>query len=171
MNIDKLSNDILLHKTKEMQNCGNTDAYRIVAKIAELSSQPPKNAFAQIREWRKLGEKMILYITEVSKQVEIFERTTNRYESEADNRKNQRWTPQEDELLIEMVCADRHPFEISSTLGRTVPSIKTRVSKLVGLKRISQEIAGKFIGTFNGIEMEGDIEGTLYKENNNAEEK
>ena len=85
-----------------------------------------------------------------------------RYITNSEARKNKRWLPEEDEVLVNMVCDDNSIFEISLTLGRTPASIKTRLSNLVGTKRISKNIAGKFIGKIDGILTECEIEGTVF---------
>lgn len=81
-------------------------------------------------------------------------------------KKNKRWTPEEDEMLIEYLCLENEPpsqVELALAFGRTPAAIKTRVSHLVGIGRISQKVAGRFIGTINGEEIEGRIEGTVMK--------
>lgn len=66
-------------------------------------------------------------------------------------------------MLIEEVCGDTSIHELSLMFGRTPSSIKTRVSTLVGLERISQEVAGRFIGKINGDDANADIEGIVLK--------
>lgn len=92
--------------------------------------------------------------------------TSYMYIADPKYNKNKRWSKEEDEYLIESVCEDDAvPLPVlASGLGRTAQSIKQRISYLVGVKRLSQQIAGKFIGTVNGEESEVQLEGTLYKE-------
>ena len=81
-------------------------------------------------------------------------------------KKNKRWTPEEDEMLIEYLCLGETPSQVELALafGRTPSAIKTRVSQLVGIGRLSQQIAGKFIGTIDGEQVEGKIVGTVMKD-------
>ena len=82
---------------------------------------------------------------------------------------NKKWTKEDEELLIEMVCKDMSMVNIASVLKRSVSAISTKLTNLVGVNRISQSVAGKFIGTANGSEFTADIIGTLFrKENANA---
>ena len=96
-------------------------------------------------------------LDKLSKQIE-------RYEKTAAARKYARWTDEEDNALVEMVVQDDVGIhELSAAFGRSPASISTRLSKLVGIGRISQDIAGKFVGIFNGEEVSGQICGTLTK--------
>ena len=67
-------------------------------------------------------------------------------------------------MLIELATTNMSMLELSTTMGRTPSSIKTRLSVLVGKERLSQEIAGKFLGLLNGNIVDGEISGILYKE-------
>lgn len=79
-------------------------------------------------------------------------------------RGRKRWTSQDDELLIEMASHDDTTIvDLSQQFGRTPGAIQSRISKLVGIKKMSAEIAGRFIGTLNGEFVEGDIDGTVSK--------
>lgn len=77
--------------------------------------------------------------------------------------KNRRWSKTDDELLIDLVCNDMEIKNISSVFHRSPTAIAARISHLVGVKRLSQKVAGKFIGTADGEEAEFQLEGTLYK--------
>ena len=52
---------------------------------------------------------------------------------------------------------------VASLFGRTPSAIASRVSYLVGIERVSQEIAGRFVGTLNGQHIHGMIDGELQK--------
>lgn len=94
-----------------------------------------------------------------------YQATLDRYEGKSKARQNKRWTPEEDMVLIDAVCDESSTIlELSTMMGRSPSSIKTRVSQLVGLKRLSQEIAGRFTGQLDGVSVEGEIKGTVYKE-------
>lgn len=141
------------------------EAYRIIMKISELKAAPNSNAFIQLKEWKKLGDQVIDYIKAVSKFANLQGKYWERLDTDSKSKKYQRWTKEEDEILIELVCSGISQAELSAAMGRTIPAIKTRVSKLVGEKRISQKIAGNFFGTFNGEYVEGTIKGEVINEN------
>lgn len=96
--------------------------------------------------------------------IHMYEQMLERMENDSEGKKWQRWSDKEDELLIELVCDGCSMLRLSTTLGRTPGSIKTRLSKLVGLKRISQKVAGRFIGCIDGEQTECVVDGTVYKE-------
>ena len=119
----------------------------------------------EIKIYRKYVPVLLEEIWSMSECIQTFGTRLERYNTDSEDKKYKKWTKEEDEFLIEMICDSRcSMLELSTTMGRTVPAIKTRVSKLVGLKRISQEVAGKFIGTINGNHAECVLDGTLYKE-------
>jgi DNA-directed RNA polymerase specialized sigma24 family protein len=43
---------------------------------------------------------------------------------------NNRWTPDEDMLLRELVLENAAPFEIAAQLGRSISSVKARAHRL-----------------------------------------
>ena len=78
---------------------------------------------------------------------------------------NKRWTDEEDEMLIEMACDDEvSMIDLALFFGRSPGAIQTRITNLVGVGRISQEISGRFVGSINGEHVAGVIEGELRKE-------
>lgn len=69
-----------------------------------------------------------------------------------------------DDLLISAVCSGNFtPLSLAAAFGRSPSAISSHLSYLVGVKRVSQSIAGRFIGQMNGEEVNADIVGTIYK--------
>lgn len=152
-------------RTRDVLNASSYKAGKIVMKVTELQSNPQGNAFIQLKEWKKLGDEIISYFYAYGMIMDKVSTSYSEFENATARNSNARWTKEEDEILIEMVCKqDGTIYELASTFGRTIPAIKTRVSKLVGLKRLSAEVAGQFIGTLDGEVVEGKINGTVYKE-------
>ena len=152
---------VKLYWKEDLEAAHHSKAYKIVMKISELQGCPNKNAFIQLREWKKLGDEMIAYIEAVSRYLEVSSSHWDRLVTDSSEKKYRRWTKEEDEMLIELVCSGVSQAELSSSMGRTIPAIKTRVSKLVGDKRISKKVAGLFLGTFNGQYVEGTVNGEV----------
>lgn len=125
----------------------------------------PQDVLSELKIYRKYVPELLKDYTRVIRSNNEFVKVMKRQRTDSEEKKYKRWTDAEDNELIELVCdPDLSILDISVTMGRTVPAIKTRVSKLVGLKRLSQEIAGRFIGTINGNHAECVIDGTIYKE-------
>lgn len=125
------------------------------------------NMLEELKIYRKYVPELIKDYRRMIKINRNLLRMAKRLRTDSEAKKYKRWTNVEDNELIELVCnQDLTILDVSLTMGRTVPAIKTRVSKLVGLKRLSQEVAGKFIGNINGNHTECVLEGTLYKEEN-----
>lgn len=88
----------------------------------------------------------------------------NRAIESTTERSGKKWTVEEDEVLIELASRDNAtPMSIATEMGRSPGAIQSRLSQLVGIGRVSQEIAGRFIGTLNGEHVAGIIDGELRK--------
>lgn len=134
-------------------------AYKV---LKDLGSEK-NNVSKELLAYRKYVPMILQAMEQMQEINRRLSKSFERIETDSEEKSGQRWTPEEDEMLIELVTDSKwSTIEISTTLGRTVPAIKSRVSKLVGLKRISQEVAGRFIGTINGNDVEGTISGTVY---------
>lgn len=126
-------------------------------------SQERSNVSKELMTYRKYVPALLKYIMQEEDCIKMLHKHIERMTNDSEDKKYQRWTPEEEETLIDMVCSGRYSMiELSTTLGRTVPAIKTKLSNLVGIKRLSQEVAGKFIGTLNGNTVEGSIDGTVF---------
>lgn len=153
--INAMTADDLRHSRDEYQKAIN--------ELMKAIHQRPKFS-AEIAIYRKYVPILLEYCEGIDKFNGVLNKTFQRMESDSEEKRYKRWSEEEDELLIEMVCQNRSLLEVSTAMGRTVSSIKTRVSNLVGVKRLSQEIAGKFVGTLNGENVSGVINGTVRKD-------
>lgn len=134
-------------------------------QIHRLLSNPKERPFIQLQKWRSLGKQMIAICAEKEREAKDAMKMLDRFTRNIPDRNNKKWSDGEDELLIDMICEEEHSLlELSTIFGRTPTALKSRVSYLVGINKVSSEIAGKFIGTINGEEVCGDIKGTLNRE-------
>ena len=122
-----------------------------------------RNAFQQIQIYRK-------YVPVLAKNFAVVDALANYFgaqleviEQKSVANKNKRWTPEEDERVIDMICDGFTEIEIAIKTGRSIGAIHTRVSKLVGINRIDRKVAGHFLGYINGEKTEGDIDGVVTK--------
>lgn len=144
-----LAGDIALHKLDDIVQGrvkSTADQLRIMKRYL-----PALIDYVYIREG--IIKDLIRDITEIERRVE--EGTTRNA--------GRPWTDEEDSALIECVADGWSPDKIATTFGRTVPAIKTRVSHLVGINRIERRVAGRFVGTINGVISECDISGVIHK--------
>ena len=125
----------------------------------------PKTIIEEVRVYRKYVPVLLNYVKDANKHIKI-EQTKNRRLVGIDHeRANKRWSKQEDELLINLVCEEKHNIhKLSAIFGRSPQAIQSRISELVGVRKLSQEIAGRFIGQIDGETVNGNISGTIYKE-------
>lgn len=136
----------------------------VVTDIYALIVHPPKSAFAKINAYQELLRRAALRILALEDLKEAMMLEIERHESNVGEQSRKRWTPEDDELLIEVAAQDGATiFGMAKEFGRTPGAIQSRISHLVGVKRMSAEVAGRFIGTLNGQFVEGDIDGVVSK--------
>lgn len=134
-------------------------------KIIEVNENPKGNLARQFKELRTASKTILdayfLYVDITKQAIKEADRLQN-----CVDRNHKRWSQEEDEKLIESVTSDNfNPdggfIDMARMFGRTPGAIQSRITYLVGIKRISQNVAGKFQGKVNGIDTEGYIEGVL----------
>ena len=140
------------------------ETWPAITKLYECCHSKGGNMAQKYRAYERYVPTLLKLYFDYQEMVESLGKQIERYEKAAAARKNARWTDEEDNALIEMVVQDGIGIhELSTMFGRSPASISTRLSKLVGIGRISQDIVGKFVGTINGEEVSGHIDGTLTK--------
>ena len=133
------------------------ELFDIVVKHDSISS------YIELKKYRQYVPILVAESFFDTEMAYKFSEENSRITTGKSNRSNKHWTEEEDNELIELVCADNSLFTIAVALGRSPASIANRLTKLVGLKRISQQVAGKFIGMANGEEFKANLVGTIYK--------
>lgn len=147
------------------------ESHTALFKLYECVHSRGGNMAQKYRTYERYVPTLLKLYFEFTDLVDESGKQIKRYEKAAAARKNARWTDEEDTALIEMIVQeDVGIHELSTAFGRSPASISTRLSKLVGIGRISQEIVGKFVGTLNGEEVSGSIDGTLIKNNKKRRE-
>ena len=158
---DKIPDDIALMFKPDFERSEMIEAFQQLAKV---STNRPKSIVIEVNIYRRYVPMMI---RAYCKQSELNKKAVMEVERCTDinyDRGNKRWTPEEDETLINLVCEGEYNIhKLSTMIGRSPGAIQSHISYLVGRKRLSQEVAGKFIGKINGEETQADIVGTIYK--------
>ena len=159
---DPKDDGVLLFDSDKLCSRGSTnEAFRALNMVI---CNRPKSIVVEVNTFRKYVPIILRSIIQMNELKKASCTQAERVTTDNNDKKYQRWTENEDKLLIDLVCDGKlSMLQLSTTMGRTVPAIKTRLSYLVGVKRLSQKIAGKFIGTANGEDAELQLEGTLYK--------
>ena len=133
-------------------------------KIAKVTVERPKSIIVEVNTYRKY---IPIVLDAYIRMCEGVRKATMLHDRATDidyDRSHKRWTPEEDNALIDEVCCDdMNIHKLSTMFGRSPGAIKTHISELVGRKRISQEIAGRFIGIVDGEQIDAEINGTVYK--------
>lgn len=155
--------NVLLADWNKLTGIKNVAKNNICVKLYNLCESPKGSAFHQLQQFRKMVPDLIKAYCEASELNQNFSKQFDRILEKTEKNKNKRWTEEEENWLIDLVVNDTPIIDISTAMGRSPSAIKSKVSNLVGLKRISQNIAGKFFGTINGEEVTGLIKGTVCK--------
>ena len=160
---DKLHEEgILLHKLDDYQLPDVSRKH--IKALMNVVQNRPKGAINELRIYRQSVPYLLNYIIQQAGLLNDYKQEQDRFYSDSEDKRFRRWTDTEDEQLIELITrGDYSKMQIATTLGRSVSSICTRLSTLVGRKRVSTEIAGKFFGKANGVDAELDLVGTLYR--------
>lgn len=163
-NYDPMSDGILMMNSAQLPQ-DNSIGKKALNELIKVTRQRPKSIVIELGIYRKYTYELIKYCQLRDKLLQGALKQNERFEDDCSDKKYQRWTNEEDEILIDLICSDQYSLlEISTMMGRTVSALKTRLTKLVGIKRLSQKVAGKFIGTMNGEQIDAEINGTIYKE-------
>ena len=152
-------------KYRKMGVKGEYDLKKAINEARNLVENPSGNPYQQLIRYRKITPILLKMLESDLEDWEMEHRQVERFSEVTFDNSNKRWNKEEDEMLINAVCDDNTSlYEISTRFGRSPAAIQTRISYLVGIKKISTEIAGKFTGTLNGENVFGEIKGTLKKE-------
>ena len=159
---EKIPDDIALAFAPNFTNDELGNAAR---QLTHICTKRPKSIVVEVNIFRKY---VPILIAGYIKQSEGFRKACmqiNRCTEIEYDRSNKHWTKEEDETLIELVCEGKDNIhQLSTIFGRSPGAIKTHISDLVGRRRLTQEVAGRFIGTINGETSEAVICGTVHKE-------
>ncbi len=158
---EKIPDDIALVFAPEFSRPELINAFQQLAKVSTVK---PKSIMVELNIYRKYVPMMIKAYSTMSEGVKKASKQIDRCTDIEYDRGNKRWTSEEDETLINLVCDGKDNIHtISTILGRSPGAIQTHISYLVGRKRLSQEVAGRFVGTINGIDAQATICGTVFK--------
>lgn len=161
--LSEKEDDVIIGDLEHLDPFTDDEHIKAYRELINLVIEPNQSSYIELKKYRLYVPVLLAnIIRHVNENLDLEEENT-RIRTGKSKRSNKHWTNDEDELLIDLVCSDVSMFEIAITLGRTVPSISNRLTKLVGLNRISQQVAGKFIGTANGEEFKANLVGTIYK--------
>lgn len=164
---ENLPDDVTLYSTDELSKMGLNAGPEVLAALRQLThmqSTPSGNPFSDLKAYRACVPLLINWALANQSLYRDAEKAVDRMQEGAGSRSNKRWTPEEDEALIEMAASGRQNLlELSVTFGRTPNAVTSRITYLVGIRRLSQEIAGHLTGYINGEPVEGEVVGVVTK--------
>ena len=127
-----------------------------------VSGADGSNVYQQLQIYRKYTPQLVKAFRVVDALANYFASQMEILEEKSVASKNKKWTAEEDETVIDMICSGCTELEIAIKTGRTIGAVHTRVSKLVGVSR-ERNIEGEFTGTIGGDSVTGYINGKIKK--------
>ena len=112
-----LDDNLLLWNRKEIDEANGNE---IGKEIYLLLNDSKCNAFKQLQRWRKVGHKMLKWM-KVRTEIDNARSTQfQRYVGDSSGNRYKRWSPDEEEALIEKICdGDLSILELSTVFGRS----------------------------------------------------
>lgn len=135
-----------------------------IIKLRQMNMKQPKNLFQTLREYRECTKMLIesLELVEVVNADQV--REIDILKGGIGERDRKRWTPEEDDALVS-VAADGKLSLLSMAVAfrRSPGAVSSRLTYLVGIRRLSQEVAGRVTGFIDGEAVDGFFTGRLTK--------
>lgn len=121
-----------------------------------------KGNINELMSYRENVPVLINYICDLMKTLHGY-KFMSIWNTTPDVNNHKRWSKSDENLLIDLVCKGDSIRTIATIFHRSPSAIQTKITSLVGVKRLSQQVAGKFIGTANGADFNAELVGTIYK--------
>ena len=135
-----------------------------VSRLELILSHRPKSIVAELNTFRRYVPLILEVYLKMSEALNKSILQINRCTDIDYGRANKRWSREEDEEIIDLVCEGKmNIHQLSTIFGRSPGAIQTHISELVGRERLSQAVAGRFVGMIDGISAEADICGKVFK--------
>ena len=155
--------DARLFAKAKLENLFNGVSPDVVFNTLEMAVVQPKSTAHQMKVFRMYVPMLLDMYDAVHQCLMASCRQVDELQGSFSERARKRYTKDEDEIIIELAARGDTLIAIALAVGRTPTAIQSRISHLVGIGKISEEIAGRFIGTLNGDFVDGYIDGVLYK--------
>lgn len=128
------------------------------------SGHDKRNVFQKLKAYREHSQRLMKRLLEIEAILESFKAENRMLRGDTGSRHHKRWTPQEDEALIELAVGGASQIELATCMNRTPGSVGSRLTYLVGIRKISREVVGRIIGYLDGEPVDGFFEGSLREE-------
>lgn len=144
------------------------EEYRNAAReLMEMEHRPQKNAFAALAKYRRASKILIEMVNVFQIVHDDQNRELEILNGSGMERDKKRWTPVEDETLVDLASRGTESLmRIAVSLRRSPGAVTSRLTYLVGIRRVSEEIAGRITGFIDGEPVEGFFSGTLARSQN-----
>ena len=144
---------------------GKAAAPHMVALVKLNRGEGPKSVHRRLQDYRKHSTALMDLYFNLSE--------VNRFQSqELDvvkggdyERARKRWTEEEDTALIEFASREDAPnlMDLSLTFQRSPAAVSSRLTHLVGIRRITEALMGRITGYLNGLPVDGAFHGVVHR--------
>lgn len=133
------------------------------------SGHGDRNVFIRLRKYRENTQRLIKYVEDYQVIVRAALDRQDQMLGKVGERNRKKWTPTEDRALVDQACEPGSTLvTLALSMNRTPGAVASRLTHLVGIKKVSREIAGRIIGSLDGEPVEGYFEGVLLAEEGDA---
>lgn len=137
---------------------------RSMSALGQVMHEPPKNPFDALKVYRENVPILINWAFANQQLYRDVMRINDQLTGKAGLRNRKRWTEEEDDLLVERAASESSSLmQLATEMGRSPQAITSRLTYLVGINRVRQEIAGRITGYIDGQPVDGSFHGTLTR--------
>lgn len=118
-------------------------------------NQDEGNIHQRLQRYKEYSEKLLEAYFLMHDMIEALGRQQDQAFGKGATASRKRWTEEEDSTLIDKaVETDSDLTQLAILFNRTPGAISSRLTHLVGIKRLSQSVAGRLTGYINGNPVE-----------------
>ena len=142
------------------------DVRKAAYELTRLNAgQSRKNFHQKLKDYQRYSEELLKAHGVQSEVLAAAQKTIHELEAGMAENAGRRWSKEADEALVEMASRDdgHTVVTLAGMFGRSPGAVASRLSDLVGMRRITGEQYLRLSGQLNGKEVDGVFVGTAER--------
>lgn len=137
----------------------------MVALIKLNRGEGPKSVHRRLQDYRKHSAALMDLHFNLSEVVRFQTQELEVVKGGDYERARKRWTEEEDDALIEFASREEAPnlMDLSLTFQRSPAAVSSRLTHLVGIRRITEALMGRITGYLDGVPVDGAFHGAIHR--------
>lgn len=134
--------------------------------LIRLNESPRGPVHTQLRNYRRWTTQLLNVYWKQVDMINQMGQMLNQLRGEGATLQRKRWTADEDDLLVEAATQTETPdvLDLAVTFHRSPAAIASRLTYLVGKRKLSQAVVGHITGYLDGDPVEGHFDGVVTAE-------